>query len=440
MTEDECTVMVVAENRDRNGAQEQGHRPTTACMIAVPQRSGRGRQRVRKRHRLRTTRRDAMQQGEWMHEHEAQAGALSVRHSSVLLRERTHSSHVLQEGVHPKPSPHQAAAYTQQTTPRTSIDAPVLPTHVLRPRTYDAASKYSIQHVVRNELSYTPLVPLQRLASPLTKLAPSSSFEPIAPPRASKHASLAHNRIEKPSKDKESKKKEKQQERRKIEGNTTEEGRKERHAHLSSLSSSSSSHPSSIPFPFAFAFFISPALPPSPPPIPPLHNREALNVKINAQPLPTADSQTQHGWARLRRRASTAAAPAGTSRPARGTSVRVSDPACPWVGREQAQGCRAVRRAETWRPCCIGVHIAAGGRHVDEDGGGTSARAGAGIDSGGDGILVDLDLGRRRTGLGAVVGTGRCGGQGGRICLRRQRGARGRAVDPSKMRQDEQEG
>jgi hypothetical protein len=142
-------------------------------------------------------------------------------------------------------------------------------------------------------------------------------------------------------------------------------------------------------------------------------------------------------WRRRRRRASTAAAPAGTSRPARGTSVRVSDPARPWVGRERAQGCRAGTAGGDLAPVCsalpvhlgsrcIGVHIAAGGRHVDEDGGGTSARAGAGIDSGGDGILVDLDLGRRRTGLGAVVGTGRCGGRGrGRICLRRQRGARG---------------
>ncbi|KAJ7906070.1 hypothetical protein B0H13DRAFT_1881014 [Mycena leptocephala] len=38
------------------------------------------------------------------------------------------------------------------------------------------------------------------------------------------------------------------------------------------------------------------------------------------------------------------------------------------------------------------------------------ARAGAGIDSGGGDILVDSDLGRRHTGLGAVEGTGRCGG------------------------------
>jgi hypothetical protein len=59
------------------------------------------------------------------------------------------------------------------------------------------------------------------------------------------------------------------------------------------------------------------------------------------------------------------------------------------------------------------------------DGGGTVARAGAGIDLGVGGILVDVDLGRRRTGLGAVVETGWCGGWGGgRRCLRR-RGARG---------------
>jgi hypothetical protein len=82
---------------------------------------------------------------------------------------------------------------------------------------------------------------------------------------------------------------------------------------------------------------------------------------------------------------------------------------------------------------CIGVHIAAGGRHVDEDEDGTPALAGAGIDSGGDGILVDLDLGGWRTAIGAVVRMGRCGGRGGgRICLRRRRGARG----PSKARDE----
>jgi hypothetical protein len=91
-------------------------------------------------------------------------------------------------------------------------------------------------------------------------------------------------------------------------------------------------------------------------------------------------------------------------------------------------------------PVCLGIRrrcrnaahtatvVGAGGMRAGAgvDGGGMVAQAGAGIDSGGDDILVELDLGGQRTGLGAVVGTSRCGGRGsGRRCLRRRHGARG---------------
>jgi hypothetical protein len=71
-----------------------------------------------------------------------------------------------------------------------------------------------------------------------------------------------------------------------------------------------------------------------------------------------------------------------------------------------------------------------------------AARAGAGIDLGEDDILVDLNLGMRCTGLGAVVGTGRCGGRrgGGQRYLCRWRGARGsgRSIqDETKKRRED---
>ncbi|KAJ7815840.1 hypothetical protein B0H13DRAFT_1923968 [Mycena leptocephala] len=97
--------------------------------------------------------------------------------------------------------------------------------------------------------------------------------------------------------------------------------------------------------------------------------------------------------------------------------ARASDPARPWVGRARARGCRAGTKGRGLEPVCsalpvrlgsrhIGVHTAAR-THADESG--TAARAGAGIDSGGGGVFVDLDLGRRCTGLGAVVVTGGAG-------------------------------
>jgi hypothetical protein len=64
------------------------------------------------------------------------------------------------------------------------------------------------------------------------------------------------------------------------------------------------------------------------------------------------------------------------------------------------------------RRCRNAAHTAAvvgaGGMRAGAgaDGGGTAARAGAGIDSGMGGILVDLDLGRQHTVLGADAGGG----------------------------------
>ncbi|KAJ7872100.1 hypothetical protein B0H13DRAFT_2669476 [Mycena leptocephala] len=151
-----------------------------------------------------------MQQGKWMNMHEArskQARSVSGRRESSsraycgdrragLLRERIHSSciersHPLREDTHPQPSTPRRGIVYPENARLASQSTLLLPTHVFRPRKYDAAaSKYSIPHVVRNELSYTPLVPLQRLTSPLTKLAHPRASN-LAPPRASKHASLA---------------------------------------------------------------------------------------------------------------------------------------------------------------------------------------------------------------------------------------------------------
>ncbi|KAJ7847521.1 hypothetical protein B0H13DRAFT_1907266 [Mycena leptocephala] len=133
--------------------------------------------------------------------------------------------------------------------------------------------------------------------------------------------------------------------------------------------------------------------------------------------------------------ASTAAAPAGTSPPAPGTPARASNPVRLWAGWDRGQG------QGRWAAAAILGHTAAaagaGGTHAGVDGCGMAARAGTGIDSGEDDILVDLNSGMGRTALGAVVGTGRCGGRGGsRKCRRRQRGARA-VVDPFKRRRDE---
>ncbi|KAJ7847520.1 hypothetical protein B0H13DRAFT_2091824, partial [Mycena leptocephala] len=122
--------------------------------------------------------------------------------------------------------------------------------------------------------------------------------------------------------------------------------------------------------------------------------------------------------------------PAGTSWPAPGTPVRESDPAHPWAGRGRARGRRAGTAGGGSGPVCSALPVRLGirrseahtaavvdaggdGRHADGDG--TPAQAGASIDSGGRCMV-----------FGVVAGTGRCGGQGGgRICIRRQRGAQG---------------
>ncbi|KAJ7850555.1 hypothetical protein B0H13DRAFT_2284790 [Mycena leptocephala] len=421
MTEDECTVMVVAENRDRNGAQEQGHRPTTACMIAVPQRSGRGRQRMRKRHRLRTTRRDAMQQGEWMHEHEAQAGALSVRHSSVLLRERTHSSHVLQEGMHPKLAAPGSSVYPANDASHSQENIDAHAPCVLRLRKGHAqrdlsrvspSSNASAPHSTisqadelgRRIVSFRPASP--RLASTVEARAilelvhstPTASECPSRPRFCSHQRSEMHE----------------------PRWMTNDEGvgtcvhgsqygwwRQRTRAHQRTSAGKTESPPR-------------------------LQSPDSAQVGPIAATRANAEATSSTSTA-------APASPAGTSRPV-----------CSWVGVARTWGRLAGTKGGGLAPyaggsahrCRIAAHAAAvvgaRGMRAGADGGGTVAQAGAGIDSGVGGILVDVDLGRRRRVFGAVAGTGRCGGWGGgQRCLRRRCGARG--SDPSKTRRDEED-
>ncbi|KAJ7826741.1 hypothetical protein B0H13DRAFT_2120481 [Mycena leptocephala] len=145
-----------------------------------------------------------------------------------------------------------------------------------------------------------------------------------------------------------------------------------RRAHLAqgnSLSSSSSSPASSIPFPFASPFPITPALP----------NRRTSKLKTpdsaQAGPIAAARANAVVGQATPSTSTAALASPAGTSRPVRS-----------WAGVARAWGHLAGTKGGGSAPVCS---------------------PGAGIDSGGDDILADLDLGRRRRVFGAVAATGR---------------------------------
>ncbi|KAJ7910185.1 hypothetical protein B0H13DRAFT_2488205 [Mycena leptocephala] len=155
-------------------------------------------------------------------------------------------------------------------------------------------------------------------------------------------------------------------------------------------------------------------------------------------------------WRRRRRRAPPPLLPpARASQPAPDTPVQVSDPARPWVGRARARGCRAGTKGGGLGPICSALPVRLGSRHTGvhtaarthADESGTAARAGAGIDSGGGGILVNLDLGKAVYGLWGGWGDGPVRGQGGgRRCLRRRRGTRGsrRSIqDETKKRRED---
>ncbi|KAJ7910199.1 hypothetical protein B0H13DRAFT_2272617 [Mycena leptocephala] len=173
---------------------------------------------------------------------------------------------------------------------------------------------------------------------------------------------------------------------------------------------------------------------------PPHRRTSKLKTPDSAQVGPIAATRANAVVGQATPSTSTAApaSPAGTSRPVRS-----------WAGVARRGDTWLVRRAEAWRRMLAGSPTVAVLRHMlllwvrryacGCGWGGTVARVGAGIGSGGDGILVDVDLGRRRRVFGAVAGTGRVGvGQRPKMSSQ-ARGARagrfcGPVDDPPKRR------